>query len=109
MITRARSLDRVRARGVRPAARGTADEAGHALADHAPSPEAAAVMGQEAARVKEALAALEPAQRTALELAYYNGLTHTEIAQTLGQPLGTVKTRVRTALSRLRSALGPGR
>lgn len=109
MMTRARAIDRIRARSVRPAPAGTADEAGYALSDGRPSPEAAAVTGQEETRVREALTALEPAQRTALELAYYNGLTHTEIAQRLGQPLGTVKARVRAALARLRSALAPGR
>lgn len=109
MITRARCIDRIRARRVRPAAGGNGDDSRYELADGAPSPETAAVMGQDATRLRDALAALEPPQRAALELAYYKGLTHTEIAQALGQPLGTVKTRVRTALLRLRAALAQGR
>lgn len=108
MMTRSRSIDRVRARSVRPSA-GSGDEAKDAIADERPNPETTAVTRQEAARLGEALAGLEPLQREALELAYYKGMSQSEIARALGQPLGTVKTRVRTALARLRSALGTDR
>ncbi len=57
--------------------------------------------------VAEALAALSEPQRQAIELAYYEGLSHAEIAERLGEPLGTVKTRVRLAMQRLRDALSP--
>ena len=56
--------------------------------------------------VREAVAALPPDQRHALSLAFFKGLTHREIAEALGEPLGTVKTRIRDAMVKLRSTLG---
>lgn len=58
------------------------------------------------AQVGRALAQLTDIQRAAIELAYYNGYTHRQIAQLLDLPLGTVKTRIRDALVRLRDELG---
>jgi len=60
----------------------------------------------EAQRVRAAMAGLTEAQRSALELAYFGGYTHTEVAQLLELPLGTAKTRIRDGLIRLRDALG---
>ena len=57
--------------------------------------------------VMDALARLPAAQREAIELAYYRGLTQTEIARQLGQPLGTIKSRTREAMERLRLTLRP--
>ena len=58
-----------------------------------------------ARRLKDAFEKLTPQQKTALELAYYEGLSQTEMADRLKQPLGTVKTWVRTALKHLRDQL----
>ena len=55
--------------------------------------------------VQEALKGLPPEQREALELAYYGGFTQSELAERLGQPLGTIKSRMFTGLKRLRELL----
>ena len=58
-------------------------------------------------KVHKAMLALPPEQRHMVELAFFQGQTHTEIAQATGDPLGTVKTRIRSALLSLRKALEP--
>jgi RNA polymerase sigma-70 factor, ECF subfamily len=58
-------------------------------------------------RVKSALGGLPQEQRAVLELAYFQGLTHSEIARQTGHPLGTVKTRLRTAVETLKQTLEP--
>jgi RNA polymerase sigma-70 factor (ECF subfamily) len=55
-------------------------------------------------KVRAVLALLPPVQRKALEMAFFEGMTHTEIAGKTGEPLGTVKTRIRTGLLALRKA-----
>jgi RNA polymerase sigma-70 factor (ECF subfamily) len=69
-------------------------------------PFAVAMHGERAKRLAEALATLSPAQREALELGYWGGLSQTEIAERTSTPLGTVKTRMRLALIKLREVLG---
>jgi RNA polymerase sigma-70 factor (ECF subfamily) len=58
-------------------------------------------------RIRDAIDRLPPAQKEAVELAFFAGLTHVEVAERLEIPLGTAKTRIRTALLRLRDLLGP--
>jgi RNA polymerase sigma-70 factor (ECF subfamily) len=70
-----------------------------------PGPDELAVAGDLAARARRAIARLAPEQRAALELAYLAGKTSAEVAELEGIPLGTAKTRIRTALLRLRDAL----
>jgi RNA polymerase sigma-70 factor (ECF subfamily) len=106
MITRARTraIDRVRAvrrRGetfVPPLDEGLAAAPAEAGGD-------AAARAVDRGVIGAALAQLPPAQREAIELAYYAGLTQTEIARQLAEPLGTVKTRIRLGLERLRDAV----
>jgi len=64
-----------------------------------------ATLGFERRVVQQALARLRPEQREALELGYYGGLTQSELAERLGLPLGTIKSRMFTGLSRLRELL----
>lgn len=66
-----------------------------------------AVASVEGSLVRAAMAALTPEHRTALSLAYFDGLTHTEVATALGIPLGTAKTRIRAGLQRLRDLVTP--
>lgn len=62
--------------------------------------------GLEGARVRRSLDSLTATQREAVELAYFGGYTHTEIARLLDLPLGTAKTRIRDGLIRLRDTMG---
>ena len=77
--------------------------------DRLDAPELAAAIGDERREVRAALASLPPAQRRVLELAYFEGLTQAEIAVRTETPLGTVKTRTRMAMNKLREQLGGGR
>ncbi len=95
-IARTRALDRLRRRVSR-----------REDATDAPPGATSVPQTEEAMTVRKALDGLSSDQRRALELAYYEGLTQTEIARALNEPLGTIKTRIRTAMIRLREALGP--
>ena len=75
------------------------------MADSAPSPEENSEIGQRRRFVQRCLADLPNDQREAIELAFFSGLSHSEIAETLKEPQGEIKTRVRLAMARLRESL----
>ncbi len=81
---------------------------GNAAAAVASGPEEAVELEQQARRLRHALAVLTEAEREAIEMAFFSGLTHAETATKLAQPLGTVKTRIRSGLEKLRDALAEG-
>jgi RNA polymerase sigma-70 factor (ECF subfamily) len=56
-------------------------------------------------KIREVMSSMAGAQRSALEMAFFEGLTHTEIAEKTGEPLGTIKTRIRAGLLSLRAAV----
>lgn len=111
MMCRSRALDLVRARGRRTRLVDSAaqsDPGGAPAMGSGPGDPTNSITDRErAAHVAEALKALSEPQRQAIELAYYEGLSHSEIAERLAEPLGTIKTRVRLAMQKLREALRP--
>lgn len=108
-ITRTRALDLVRARGRRSRA---LERAAWLSGEGVASPVAAgdapdrdAERAEARCLVTRALAELPESQRRAIELAYFGGLSQSEIATELGEPLGTVKTRIRDGMTKLRERL----
>jgi len=99
VITRNRAIDRVRKRRPEVELEDIVIAGGPDLSDEAER----ALMVE---RIRGALTEMNPGQRKALELAYFEGLTHTEIAEKTGEPLGTIKTRIRSALQQLRAKFG---
>jgi len=99
-IARSRAIDRLRSR---IAAKRTSSDPG--TSHSSPAPEEAVELAERRQLVRAAMTKLSPEQRNALELAYFEGLSHSEIAERLDQPLGTVKTRIRQAMLLLRRDL----
>jgi len=103
-VARSRAIDRLRARSGRPEVGGET----HAIesATDASAPQDLQLLSAEQVdSVRRAVNGLPMPQRAALELAYYEGLTHAEIAERLSEPLGTIKTRIRQSLIKLRESL----
>ncbi len=107
MMVRSRALDRVRARGrMREESWAVLPEPSSAEGYDAPAaPDAFAEQSEERRLIQAAVALLPPEQRETVELAYFRGMSQSEIAASLGQPLGTVKTRARLALQKMRESL----
>ncbi len=115
-IARSRALDTVRSQARRGRLADAAEAEGAsntapAMGSAFPSPVANLLADERSRRIRDALMVLPDTQRIALDLAYFEGLSQTEIAERLGEPLGTIKTRVRLGLRKMRellTALGPG-
>jgi RNA polymerase sigma-70 factor (ECF subfamily) len=111
MIARSRALDLVRARTRRDriTSSAAADRPEHspAMGEFRPDPARALEHAERRREVRQALGTLSAPQREAIELAYFEGLSQSEIAERLQEPLGTVKTRVRLGMQKLRECLRP--
>jgi RNA polymerase sigma-70 factor, ECF subfamily len=105
-LTRSRAIDRQRSAAFRSKTNlSGADSLDSAKASQSPDPAASAIIVENRKRVRAAMEQLEPLYRQAVELAFFDGLSHTQIAQRLDKPLGTVKTYIRQGLIRLRDCL----
>jgi RNA polymerase sigma-70 factor (ECF subfamily) len=106
-VARNRAIDERRSRGRRFRFESPPSETSEEMLASAPTGEErdVAVVSEERVVVQKALATLPPEQRLAIQLAYFGGYTQQEIAQGLHQPLGTVKTRIRLGLQKLRLVL----
>lgn len=104
-LTRSRAIDRLR----RDAPHGQCESLPEPMPYQSPlpDPETQSVIGERRMMVRQALATLQQEQRQVIEIAYYAGLSHRQIADRLGQPLGTVKTRMRIGIAALRTQLEP--
>ncbi|MGQ7787837.1 sigma-70 family RNA polymerase sigma factor [Nesterenkonia sp. PF2B19] len=103
-VSRRRAIDRVRSVSAQRE-RDTAHGEGQ-LRQESPDVQYEALENIESARAARAVQGLPEDQARAIALAYYHGMTHVEIADHLGVPLGTVKTRIRDGMRRLRTSLG---
>lgn len=106
MLARSRAIDRLRADAQRRQREQPLEMAAEARSPAA-DPEEVSAAAEMRRLVRAALAALTLEQRQVIEIAYYSGLSHSEIAARVGQPLGTVKTRIRTGMILLRDHLRP--
>jgi RNA polymerase sigma-70 factor (ECF subfamily) len=104
VLARSRAMDKRRYRTARMRTSAQVEELPDVISSQ-PSPEHLAISSQSNRSVTRALAALSPEQRQVLELSFFAGLSHSEIAEQLGAPLGTVKSRIRNAVGRLRELL----
>jgi len=105
MLARSRAIDHLRSRARRVKAQELPIEVAFDHSHPSPDPETAAISGSRRKIVRDILADLEPEQIAMLQLAFFEGLSHGEIAARTGIPLGTVKTRIRTAMMRMRELL----
>jgi len=103
LIARSLAIDSIRRRVLETKILSQQEDAGDVSKE--PGPEEQAETRDLAGRARAAMANLSPGQRAALELAYFGGKTSSEVAELEGIPVGTAKTRIRTALAKLRESL----
>jgi len=109
MMARSRAIDRLRTRRSRVEGRTAEAQTLDEMPDSQPDAASMMLDAEQTRLVRQALSELPLLQRMAIELAYYEGLSHSEIAERLEPPLGTVKTRIRLGLLKLREVLNrPG-
>jgi len=106
MLTRSRAIDRLRSAGARRS-RETPFDPTIDFPSAAPAPESQSIFAQERRLIRQAMETMPAEQREAIELAFFRGLTHVEVAEALGEPLGTIKTRIRMGMRKLREAFEP--
>ncbi|MGA2581710.1 MAG: sigma-70 family RNA polymerase sigma factor [Tepidisphaeraceae bacterium] len=99
-LSRSRAIDRRRSRAYQERFRNEVENPSSMSGEPDPSEESD--LAEQRQRVRQALACLDPVQREAVELAYFEALSHTQIAERLNKPLGTIKTYIRQGLIRLR-------
>jgi len=107
MLSRSRAIDRKRRRRQPVALDLASYDVDTKTTDVTPASESE--LAEDRASVKEALGTLQPDQRRAIECAYFDGLSQSEIAERLGKPLGTIKTYIRQGLLRLRDVMSARR
>jgi len=105
IMARSIAIDRIRHKRAQPRTAGFEFETTIEFVSPGASPEQQTADAERSNKVRRLLQQLPPEQRELLELAFFGGYSHSELAERLGQPLGTVKSRIRVALSRLRSVL----
>jgi RNA polymerase sigma-70 factor, ECF subfamily len=104
-LARSRAIDRLRSRATRHKREEPIEDSQRSFPTDDTSPEDSASASQTRKRIQQALNSLPPDQREAVELAYFSGMSHSELAAHLEQPLGTVKTRIRMGMMKLREEL----
>jgi RNA polymerase sigma-70 factor, ECF subfamily len=105
IMARNSAIDRIRQHRAQPRAVPLEPESGFELESPDASPEQQTAAAQRRRKIQQLMSELPPEQREAVELAFFAGLTHAELAERLGEPLGTVKSRIRMGLIRLRTLL----
>ena len=105
-MARSRAIDRLRSVQARHRRQDSAERL-TTMASGELTPEETSLLRQTRTRVLDAMGQLPEEQKAALHMAYYGGLSHNEIAGQLGIPLGTIKTRIRLGMLKLREELGP--